>query len=95
MKVVSIAMYSLTYAGPAAAAYFRETDYKGRNPILQLVDSVLLLSWDFPDIVTGALAGLAWHLEPFWIYVCLKLDQIIKAVWCVFRLRSGKWIKNI
>jgi len=25
----------------------------------------------------------------------LYIDQVIKAVWCVFRLRSGKWIKKI
>lgn len=25
----------------------------------------------------------------------LKNDQVIKAIWCVIRLRSGKWIKKI
>lgn len=43
----------------------------------------------------GALAGLALHLPAFWIYLCLYSDQVVKAVWCVFRLRSGKWIKKI
>lgn len=46
-------------------------------------------------IPLGALAGLWLKLPPFWIYVCLHFDQMIKAVWCVFRLRSGKWIKRI
>ena len=43
----------------------------------------------------GALAGLVWKLPPFWVYVCLYSDQVLKAIWCVFRLRSGKWIKQI
>ena len=29
------------------------------------------------------------------ISTILHADQIIKAIWCVFRLRSGKWIKKI
>ena len=28
-------------------------------------------------------------------YFFLKIDQVLKAVWCVIRLRSGKWIKKI
>lgn len=43
----------------------------------------------------GAVAGLILHLPAFWIYLCLYSDQAVKAVWCVFRLRSGKWIKKI
>lgn len=43
----------------------------------------------------GALAGLVLHLPTFYTYLFLHFDQIIKAVWCVFRLRSGKWIHKI
>ena len=43
----------------------------------------------------GALAGLVLHLPTFWVYIFLHSDQIIKAVWCVFRLSSGKWIKKV
>ena len=43
----------------------------------------------------GALAGLVMHWSSFWIYTMLKIDQIIKCVWCYFRLRSGKWLKRI
>lgn len=43
----------------------------------------------------GALAGLVLHLSTFYTYIFLHADQIIKAIWCVFRLRSGKWIKKI
>ena len=43
----------------------------------------------------GALAGLVLQLPPFFTYTLLYSDQIIKAIWCVFRLHSGKWIKKI
>lgn len=43
----------------------------------------------------GALGGLVFHLPPFFTYQLLYSDQIIKAVWCVYRLHSGKWIKKI
>ena len=43
----------------------------------------------------GALAGLVLHWPAFWIYFFLKIDQVIKCVWCYFRLRSGKWLKKI
>lgn len=43
----------------------------------------------------GALAGLILHLPPFWVYFCLYSDQVLKAILCVFRLKSGTWIKKI
>lgn len=43
----------------------------------------------------GALAGLVLHLSTFYTYIFLHADQIIKAIWCVFRLHSRKWIKKI
>ena len=46
-------------------------------------------------IPIGALSGLVWHLSAFWIYIALHLDQIVKAIWCIFRMRSGKWIRHI
>jgi len=47
------------------------------------------------SIPLGALAGLVLHIPPFWVFICLHADQIVKAVWCVFRLKSGNWIKKI
>ena len=47
------------------------------------------------SIPLGALAALVLKLSPFLVFIFLHADQIVKAVWCVFRLRSGKWIKKI
>lgn len=54
----------------------------------------ILFLW-VASIPLGALAGLVFHLPSFWIYTFLKIDQIIKCVWCFFRLKSGKWMKKI
>lgn len=58
-----------------------------------MVGDILFL-W-VASIPLGYLAGMVLHWSPFWIYTMLKIDQIIKCVWCVFRLRSRKWIKVI
>ena len=59
-----------------------------------LMKADILFLW-VCSIPLGALAGLVFHWPGFWIYIMLKIDQFIKAVWCLFRLKSGKWIKKI
>ncbi len=64
----------------------------GDTKILMLADNAFLWVVSIP---LGIIAGFVLKLPAFYIYMALKFDQIIKAVWCVFRLRSGKWIKKI
>lgn len=64
----------------------------GDTKFLMIADILFLWVCSIP---LGALAGLVLHLPGFWIYIILKSDQFIKAVWCLFRLHSGKWIKSI
>jgi Na+-driven multidrug efflux pump len=64
----------------------------GDTKVLMLADNIFL--W-VASIPLGVLAGLVLHLPAFWIYFALKIDQVLKAVWCVIRLRSGKWVKKI
>lgn len=64
----------------------------GDTRMLMLADNIFL--W-VASIPLGILAGLVFHLPAFWIYFALKIDQVLKAVWCVIRLKSGKWIKKI
>lgn len=58
-----------------------------------MVGDILFL-W-VASVPLGALAGLVFHWSAFWIYIMIKIEHIIKSVWCVFRLRSGKWLKRI
>ena len=64
----------------------------GDTKVLMLADNIFLWLLSIP---LGIAAGFALKLPAFWIYTCLKIDQVAKAVWCVFRLRGGKWIKKI
>lgn len=64
----------------------------GDTRFLMAADVVFLWVVSVP---MGYLAGLVWHWPPFWVFFCLRMDHVIKAAWCVFRLRSGKWIKKI
>ncbi len=64
----------------------------GDTKVLMLADNIFLWVAALP---LGIMAGLWLGLPAFWIYFALKSDQVLKAVWCVIRLRSGKWIKKI
>ncbi len=64
----------------------------GDTKILMIADNVFLWALAIP---LGILAGFVFKLPPFWIYICLKSDQIVKTFWAFLRLRSKKWIKKI
>lgn len=64
----------------------------GDTKFLMVAD--ILFLW-VASVPLGYLAGLVFHLPAFWIYTALKIDQVIKAIWCIFRLKSRKWIKKI
>ena len=84
INVVFLAMNSILTKGVLRAG--------GDTKFLMAGD--ILFLW-VASIPLGALAGLVLHWPAFWIYTMLKIDQIIKCVWCVFRLKSGKWLKKI
>ncbi|MBQ3003590.1 MAG: MATE family efflux transporter [Clostridia bacterium] len=64
----------------------------GDTKMLMLADNLFL--W-IASVPLGALFGLVLGLPAFWVYFALKIDQVLKAVWCVYRLHSGNWIKKI
>lgn len=64
----------------------------GDTKVLMIADNIFLWVVSIP---LGYVAGLVLHLPSFWIYFCLKMDQFLKAFWCMYRLKSGKWIKKI
>ena len=64
----------------------------GDTKVLMFADNIFLWAMALP---LGILAGFIVELPAFWIYFVLKSDQIAKTIWCVWRLRSRKWIKKI
>ncbi|SFC86842.1 MATE family efflux transporter [Butyrivibrio sp. YAB3001] len=64
----------------------------GDTKFLMVADIIFLWVCSIP---LGALTGLVLKWPGFWVYIMLKIDQFIKCIVCVIRLRSGKWIKKI
>ncbi len=59
-----------------------------------LMKADILFLW-LASIPLGALVGLVFH-GPAWLtMLCLRVDFVIKSVWCVSRLLSGKWIREV
>ncbi len=64
----------------------------GDTKFLMVADIIFLWICSIP---LGALTGLVLKWPGFWVYIMLRIDQFIKCIVCVARLRSGKWIKKI
>lgn len=89
MYAVSIMMVFQTVQGVLTKGVLRGG---GDTRFLMLADMLFL--W-LASIPLGYLCGLVWHLDAFWVYAALKVDWIIKSIWCIFRLRSKKWIRVV
>ena len=64
----------------------------GDTKFLMLADVVFL--W-LVSIPLGFLTGLYLKWTPYIVYFFLRIDEVIKCVWCLFRFNSGKWIRNV
>ena len=63
-------------------------------------DSKFVLFFDvtsmwFFSVPLGWIAGLVLHWPVWLVYLCLRSGDIFKSVACVFRILSGKWIKDV
>ena len=47
------------------------------------------------SIPLGALAAYVWGLSAFWINFLLRIDYIIKTVWCTIRMTKKKWMHGV
>ncbi len=47
------------------------------------------------SIPLGILAAFVFKFPPALIYICLKFDEIIKAIWCTIRMNGDKWIRDV
>lgn len=43
----------------------------------------------------GYMAGHVWHWPPFFLFMALRVDHIMKVIICLPRLLGDKWIKKI
>lgn len=61
----------------------------GDTRFLMVAD--ILFMW-LVSIPLGALGGLVLYWPAWLVTICLRIDYMIKSVWCIARLISGKWI---
>ncbi|RDY28814.1 MATE family efflux transporter [Romboutsia weinsteinii] len=64
----------------------------GDTKFLMIADVLFLWVVSIP---LGYIAGIVLGLSPGIVFIALKLDEIIKSIWCTGRLLSKKWIKRI
>ncbi|MEX1377218.1 MAG: MATE family efflux transporter [Eubacteriales bacterium] len=64
----------------------------GDTKFLMMADVIFL--W-LVSVPLGYLLGIVWGMSAFFIFIGLKADILIKAIWCFKRLLSGKWMKKV
>lgn len=64
----------------------------GDTRFLLVADVIFLWCASVP---LGYCAGFVWGLSPFWIQFLLRIDSIIKSIWCAARLFGGKWVRRL
>lgn len=64
----------------------------GDTRFLMVADVAFL--W-LASVPLGYLAAYVFNLPAFWVYLALKIDWAIKAIWCTFRLKGEKWMRIV
>ena len=64
----------------------------GDTRFLVFADIVFLWILNIP---LGFLTGMKLGLAPWLVFVCLRLDSIVKTFLCLWRLLTRRWIRNI
>lgn len=64
----------------------------GDTRFLMVADVLFLWVVSVP---LGIVAAFVLKWPPLPVLLCLKIDDVIKAVWCTGRLFSRKWIRNV
>lgn len=64
----------------------------GDTKFLMVADVIFLWVVSIP---LGAAAGLWLNLSPGIVFFCLKIDEVIKSLWCTKRLIANRWIRNV
>lgn len=64
----------------------------GDTRFLMAADIVFLWAVSVP---LGYLGSQVWGWRPFWILFALRIDHLLKSLLCLWRMRTGKWMKKI
>ena len=64
----------------------------GDTRFLMIADVLFL--W-IVSVPLGFITGLYLKWPPYIVFLCLRIDEVIKGIWCLFRFFSWKWIRNV
>ena len=64
----------------------------GDTKFLMIAD--ILFLW-VVSIPLGFLTAFYFNWPPYIVYFFLRIDEVIKSIWCLFRFFSWKWIRNV
>ncbi|MDR2923090.1 MAG: hypothetical protein LBU85_07100, partial [Treponema sp.] len=64
----------------------------GDTRFLMIADVLFLWVVSVP---LGFITGLYLKWPPHIVFFFLRIDEVIKSVWCLFRFFSWKWIRNV
>ena len=70
-------------------------NYRMLNKVARKGGAVLFGSTFARSIPLGALTGLILHWPAWLVQLFLRADYVIKSLWCIGRLYSGKWIHDV
>jgi putative MATE family efflux protein len=64
----------------------------GDTKFLMIAD--ILFLW-VVSVPLGFITGLILKWPPNFVFLCLRIDEVIKCVWCLYRFFSWKWIRDV
>jgi len=64
----------------------------GDTKFLMIADVLFL--W-IVSVPLGFLTGLYLQWPPYIVFFFLRIDEVIKSIWCMFRFYSWKWIRDV
>ena len=89
MIVTAVLVFFVAYTAPCLVGILRGG---GDVKFVMIMDIIFL--WGFTTPI-GFLTGLGLKWAPWIVFGLMKSDEAIKAVIAFFRLRSGKWVRNV
>ncbi|MCF0116192.1 MAG: hypothetical protein HUJ56_12655, partial [Erysipelotrichaceae bacterium] len=60
----------------------------------QLLRIDLFSNW-FIAIPLGALCAFVFHMPCYILYFVLRIGNVIKVIWGIYRLKKGDWMRNL
>ena len=89
LTVLSITLVGTSYQAPALSGIV-----KGGGETSFVFYNDLIFQWGIV-ITTSLLAAFVWKLDPVWVFLFLKCDQILKCFVAVVKVNRYTWVRKL